>query len=82
MRMRSIIHLLSLELFAESIPLSDFPFQPSLKGIGMSDWDGYAEPLAKKLGYTNTFYHKEPRLDITAIDPDSERTLDFIISIR
>lgn len=79
-RMRSIIHLLSLELFAESIPLPDFPSRPLLQGIGMSDWGGYAKLLTRKLGYTNTFYHKEPRLDITAIDPAREKTLDFVIS--
>ena len=30
----------------------------------MSDSDKYAKRLAAKLRYTNTFYHREPRLDI------------------
>jgi hypothetical protein len=36
--------------------------------------------LARKLGYVNTFYHREPRLDITDISPEHESSLDFLIS--
>lgn len=79
-RMRSIVHLLSLALFDKSLLLRDFPTRHDLQGIGMSDWDGYAIPLTKTLGYTNTFYHKDPKLDITSIDSWSENSLDFIIS--
>lgn len=64
--MRSVIHTLSLSLFGKSIPIPAFPVDPTISGLGMSDWDGYALPLAQKLGYTNTYYHMEPRLDITA----------------
>lgn len=79
-RMRAIIHVLSMELFGRSLAIPDFPVRPDIIGIGMSDWDGYANPLKHKLGYGNTFYHQEPKLDITAIDPSMEATLDFIIS--
>ncbi len=79
-RMRAIIHMLSMELFGESLALPDFPIRPDITGIGMSDWDGYAIPLAHKVGYKNTYYHQEPKLDITSIDPSLEGTLDFIIS--
>ena len=79
-RMRAIIHMLSMELFEESRNITDFPTQKDIKGIGMSDWDGYAKPLAHKLGYMNTYYHKTPKLDITSIDPALEGMFDFIIS--
>lgn len=79
-RWRQIIHFLSLELFGQSIALPDFPERPDIKGIGMSDWDGYAEPLANKCDYQNTYFHQEPKLDITAIDPALEGQFDFIIS--
>lgn len=46
----------------------------------MTDWAGFAVPLAEKLDYTNTFYHKEPKLDILNIDPRMEGTLDFLLS--
>src|SRR5215212_627453 len=79
-RWRSIVQALSIELFGESLALPDFPHRPEIRGIGMTDWDGYALPLAEKLGYTNTYYHTEPRLDILAPPPEMEGTLDFIIS--
>jgi SAM-dependent methyltransferase len=79
-RMRAIIHVLSTELFGESLAISDFPERPDIKGVGMSDWIGYAGALEKKLGYKNTYYHKPPKLDITSIDSDLEGTLDFVIS--
>ena len=79
-RMRAIIHVLSTELFGRSLAIAEFPVMPGIKGAGMSDWDGYAARLGKKLGYRNTFYHCEPKLDITSIDQAMEGTLDFLIS--
>lgn len=43
----------------------------------MSDWSGYAKSLALKFSYTNTFYSREPKLDIT--HPPAW-TCDFLIS--
>ena len=54
-RWRSIIHVLSLELFGTSLALEDFPVRRDLVGRGLSDWDGYALPLAQKFTYVNTF---------------------------
>lgn len=79
-RSRSIVHLLSKELFGSSLALPDFPVRPDLHGWGMSD-GGYADLLSKKVGYINTFYHQEPFFDITApLDDKAEGTLDFLIS--
>jgi len=47
--------------------------------VGLSDDWSYAIPLAEKLNYTNTYYHQEPKLDITSI-PEREDLFDFIIS--
>lgn len=80
LRMRSVVNALSQELFKKSLCLPDFPEDKSICGIGMSDWEGYAVPLSRKLNYTNTFYHMEPRLDITDIRPEQENQYDFIIS--
>jgi SAM-dependent methyltransferase len=79
LRWRGIIHALSNELFGESLALPDFPVRPDIVGIGLSDWDGYASILEKKLSYTNTYYHQEPFLDITSIKPEQRRLYDFII---
>ena len=79
-RMRAMVHTLSTELFGESLPATRFPKRKDVKGIGMSDWTGYAGVLAERLDYVNTFYHTEPRLDICDPDPDWFGTLDFILS--
>jgi SAM-dependent methyltransferase len=78
--MRAIVHLLSLELFGQIYILPEFPVRPDIRGIGLSDWECYATPLTKKFDYTNTFYHREPRLDIAKIDGWQKRQLDFIIA--
>lgn len=80
LRMRSIVHVLSTALFEESLTLPEFPADKTLRGAGMSDWEGYAKPLAGKFGYTNTFYHTEPHLDILDLAPEQEQSLDFLIS--
>ena len=80
-RMRAIIYLLSINLFKSSLILDDFPVRKDLYGLGMSDWDGYAIILTQKCSYTNTFYHKEPHLDIAKqLDPHLFGKYDFIIS--
>lgn len=80
LRMRAIVHLLSTELFGASLVLRDFPVRRDIRGMGLSDWKKYASPLSKKLNYTNTYYHKQPKLDITDIEPALEGTLDFLIA--
>lgn len=79
-RLRSVIAALSNELFGESLSLPDFPPRPDLVGVGLTDWEGYAGRLATKLSYANTYYHKEPFLDITSIDPTQYGRYDFLIS--
>jgi len=75
-----MMHALSIALFNKPIPIAEFPHNLGLIGKGMSDWEGYAHPLSCRLGYTNTYYHKEPRLDITNVIPEDYSSLDFLIS--
>ena len=79
-RMRTIIYMLALELFGEALPLPEFPQYGHIKGFGMSDAHCYALPLAEKVNYTNTFYDREPYLDITVPHPDQYGAYDFILS--
>jgi SAM-dependent methyltransferase len=79
-RFRSIVHLLSRALYGRSMPVPEFPVNKAIKGAGLSDWKGYAEPLEKAFDYRNTYFHKEPFLDITAPRSDMLRSLDFLIS--
>jgi SAM-dependent methyltransferase len=78
--MRAMIHILSLGLLGKSMALPDFPVRHDLRGIGLSDWEGYATRLAEKFNYLNTFYHKPPKLDIMAIPASMEESLDFLIA--
>ncbi len=50
------------------------------RGIGLSDSQVYAELLAMKYSYTNTFYHCEPYLDVESRFSFLEyKPIDFII---
>lgn len=79
-RNRALVHWLSVELFGKSLAIHEFPHRPDIVGIDMSGWHGYGQALGERLGYRNTYYHMEPKLDITAIDPSLLGTLDFVIS--
>ena len=81
-RRRSVIRVLTTELFGKSLTLTEIDRHPELKGLGMTDWNDYAPRLAEKFSYQNTFYHKEPRLDISDrnIAPELIGSHDFIIS--
>lgn len=79
-RHRSMIHILTLHLYGKSMTLPSLPARPDISGLGMSDYHSYAIPLASKFNYTNTFYHQEPRLDITDVPRELWGKYDFIIS--
>lgn len=79
-RMRALIHLLSIELYGKPRPLSEFPRNKNIKGFGLTDDLLYATPLANTFDYTNTFYDREPYLDLTEPHPEQYGTYDFILS--
>jgi len=80
-RARAVIRALSLELFGKNLVLGDFGTRPDIRGLGMTDWPGYANTLAEKFNYQNTYYHQEPRLDISAMEmPAHLLANDFVIS--
>ncbi|MBK7929444.1 MAG: methyltransferase domain-containing protein [Bryobacterales bacterium] len=78
-RQRGIVLLLSRALFGCDLALCDFPELPAVRGLGVSDPAVIAKPLAKKFSYTNTYYHREPSLDITGAGEDEHGRYDFII---
>lgn len=79
-RMRSIIHGLSLSLFGESLCIDEFSCKSEVRGFGMGDWRIYADRLKEKFNYQNTFYHREPYFDILNPDENMLGQYDFIIS--
>jgi SAM-dependent methyltransferase len=79
-RFRSIAAALSINLFGEIIPITEMKDSGNIRGLGISDSRVYAGPLAKKFSYTNTFYHKHPRLDITNVSDELKEIADFVIA--
>jgi SAM-dependent methyltransferase len=80
MRFRALLYLLSRELFGEGACLAHFAKLRAIRGMGLSDDLIYAPMLEEKFDYTNTFLHKEPRLDITGQHPEQWGRFDFILS--
>jgi SAM-dependent methyltransferase len=79
-RVRALLHLLSMELFGRGLTAAGFPKLKSIRGMGMTDKPGYASILADKFDYTNTYYDQPPRFDFTARHPELYGTYDFILS--
>jgi hypothetical protein len=80
LRLRSLIGLLSRELFGVAMALPEFPTMKGIRGIGMSDTPELAQRLAEKFDYTNTFYHQAPVFDVTKPDDRDLGRYDFILS--
>ena len=79
-RTRAVVHLLITELFGRSMTIPELPPRADLVGIGLSDTEHYAKRLSDKLDYINTFFHQEPKLDITNPAQELAGRFDFIIA--
>ena len=79
-RFRAIGRLVVRELLGLDATLPQVAPRRDLVGLGLSDAASCAEPLARVFAYRNTFFHAEPRLDITAIDPGLRGRHDFVIA--
>ncbi len=80
MRYRAIARLVALETLGLECALADLPRSDHVRGIGLSDTDAYATPLAARFDYTNTFFHMAPRLDIAAAEVAGYSECDFIVA--
>lgn len=80
LRDRAILQALSSELFGIDLTLPEFPRVKSLRGLGLSDSHLYAGRLAEKFDYRNTYFDREPRLDIANPPADESGKYDFVIS--
>jgi SAM-dependent methyltransferase len=80
LRLRSLVALLSREIFGVAMALPEFPTMKGIRGLGMSDSPELAQRLAEKFDYTNTFYHQSPVFDVTKPDSRDLGRYDFIVS--
>ena len=78
-RYRAVVLALSRALFGLDLTLPEFPTLKSLRGLGLSDSDVYAVPLERCFTYTNTFYHRDPSLDLLRPDEREFGRYDFVI---
>jgi hypothetical protein len=60
-------------------PLCDLSESRTVTAIGISDDDRLARVFEEKFSYTNTFFHREPRLDICSKASCSSFRADLII---
>lgn len=79
-RLRGIVHVLTARVLGESVVLADVQPNKAITGLGLSDWEGYADRLADRFEYVNTFYHQAPQLDVMNPAPHWIGTSDFLIS--
>lgn len=81
LRWRAIVAALSWELFGDIRTIDEFEGAGHLVGLGTSDWEGYGLRLALVCAYRNTFYDREPRLDLAAPVPAPfVSSCDFVLS--
>ncbi len=79
-RMRALVHVLSVRLFGSSMAIADMPHRPDLVGVDMSGSESFAKHIRERLGYTNTYLHQAPCLDIVAPPEEWLSCCDFVIS--
>jgi SAM-dependent methyltransferase len=79
-RFRAMAYLVAKEVLGRPALLPALRARRDLRGLGLSDAEAYARPLARKFDYENTYFHKAPRLDITAIDESRVGRYDFVIA--
>lgn len=77
-RLRAITHLVSQTMFGQSMPVKYWPDSKHIKGIGISDWNGYNNFYNEKIEYLNCQYHEEPYLDVRSPPEYLVGTADFV----
>src|SRR5579871_530311 len=80
MRHRSLVAVLSREIFGVPYSIARLPVLKSIRGLGLSDSDPYARVLADRFQYRNTFLHRDPVLDIAEPGPQEAGSLDFLLA--
>ncbi len=80
-RFRAMVYLVTREVLGAPALLPSLRPRRDIRGLGLSDAEAYAGPLARKFDYENTYFHRSPRLDITApVAPAREGRYDFLIA--
>jgi len=78
-RARAIIHALLKSLNLPPVLTFLTEDAKRITGMGVSDDLRYAEVLSNVFTYINTYYHKEPKLDLMIYNNNFDSSFDFII---
>ena len=62
------------------MPLTEFPRDRNIRGVGLSDWGKIAKPLSRRFDYANTFLNWKPRLDIMDLKSGADARYDFLVA--
>src|SRR5215471_4913478 len=80
-RTRAIVDILLGELIGRRLTLEEVTTRKDLRGLGLTDSENYASRLKVKFNYQNTYFHREPRMDIAAnLPPEKVGIYDFVTS--
>ena len=79
-RFRAIGRLVASEVLGRDAVLTEVAPARHVRGLGLSDADAYAGPLARAFAYENTYLHAEPRLDILAVPAGRRERYDFVVA--
>jgi SAM-dependent methyltransferase len=79
-RFRAIARLVAVELFGREDTLQRLPRSRSHSVLGLSDALIYAVPLGRIVHYENTYFDREPRLDITDVPQSRHGRYDLLIA--
>ena len=79
-RFRTIGRLVMREALGSDAALCDVTPDRRIRGLGLSDAEVYAKPLARAFAYENTYFHASPRLDILRIPTHRRGRYDFLIA--
>jgi SAM-dependent methyltransferase len=79
-RFRTIARLVTREALGSDAALCDMASDRRIRGLGLSDAEIYAKPLARAFAYENTYFHASPRLDIRHIPEHRRGRYDFLIA--
>lgn len=79
-RISALVHLACEIIHGDCTPLDEQPVRKDFMILGLSDSPVFAGRFAEKYSYTNTFFHKEPVLDITRPGVGHLGRYDLLIS--
>jgi SAM-dependent methyltransferase len=80
MRFRAMARLVVREVLGLDTALHSVPVSRGIAGLGLSDVDAYARPLAGKFAYENTWFHTAPQLDIARVPSERFGRYDFVVA--